>query len=163
MLGMAALGAGEADEAWRLLEESVAVYQEILAKTFLSWALAFPGYAAHMLGRPRQAGRCFRRALRLAAEIKSLRALLHVLPGVAFLLADQGEVERAVELYALASRYPFVANSRWFEDVAGKHIASASNALPPQAVEAAKERGRARDVDATVQELLKELGGSPSA
>ena len=38
------------------------------------------------------------------------------------LLADQGENERGVELYALASRYPFVAKSRWFEDVVGQQI-----------------------------------------
>ena len=34
------------------------------------------------------------------------------LVAAARLLADAGENERAVELYALASRYPFVANSR---------------------------------------------------
>jgi hypothetical protein len=33
---------------------------------------------------------------------------------IALLLTDQGEQERAVELYALALRYPVVANSRWF-------------------------------------------------
>jgi hypothetical protein len=34
--------------------------------------------------------------------------------------------------YRLASRYPFVANSRWFEDVAGKHIAATAETLPPE-------------------------------
>lgn len=31
--------------------------------------------------------------------------------------------------------------------------------LPPEVVAAAQERGRARDLDATVAELLEELGG----
>jgi len=75
------------------------------------------------------------------------------------LLADRGEVERAVELYALASRYRRVANSRWFEDIAGNHIAAAAATLPPKVVAAAQARGRARDLDATVTELLVELGG----
>ena len=63
--------------------------------------------------------------------------------GVAFLLADAGEHERAVELYALASRYPYVANSRWFEDVFGRHIDAVAATLPPEVAEAALERGRA--------------------
>jgi hypothetical protein len=66
-------------------------------------------------------------------------------------------VERAVEVYALASRYSAVANSRWFEDIAGKHIAAAATILPPDVVAAAQERGRARDLWATMEELLAEL------
>ena len=69
-------------------------------------------------------------------------------------MIDSDRVESAVELYALASRYPFVANSRWFEDVAGKYITVAAVALPPDVVAAAQARGRARDLWATVEELL---------
>ena len=84
------------------------------------------------------------------------------LPAVALLLIDADkparcEVEGAVELYALASRYPYVSNSRWFEDVAGRHIAAAAAQLPPDVVVASQERGRARDLGATVEELLVEL------
>ncbi|MBN1933585.1 MAG: hypothetical protein JW934_02910, partial [Anaerolineae bacterium] len=75
---------------------------------------------------------------------------------------DLGETERAVELYALASRYSVVANSRWFEDVAGKHIAAAAETLPPDVVAAAQERGRARDLWSTVEEVLEELAHSDS-
>jgi hypothetical protein len=56
----------------------------------------------------------------------------------------------------VASRYPHVANSRWFEDVAGKHIAAAAG-LPSDVFAAAQERGQARDLWATVEELLAEL------
>jgi hypothetical protein len=79
------------------------------------------------------------------------------LPAMALLLAEQGEKERAVELYALASRYPFVAKSHWLEDVAGRHIAAVAATLPPDVVAAAQERGKARDLDSTVAELLEEL------
>jgi hypothetical protein len=67
-------------------------------------------------------------------------------------------VERAVEVYALACTFPYVANSRWHQDVIGKPIAAAAAALPPQVVAAAQERGRARDVQATLEELLAEWG-----
>jgi hypothetical protein len=73
------------------------------------------------------------------------------------LLADRGQAERAVELYALASRYPIVANSRWFEDVAGRHLAAVAAALPAEVCQAAQARGWARDLWATARELLAEL------
>jgi hypothetical protein len=83
--------------------------------------------------------------------------LVDAVTAIALLLADRGEAARAVELYALASRYPVVANSRWYEDVVGRHIAAAARALPPDVVAAAEARGRARALEATVRELLAEL------
>lgn len=71
-------------------------------------------------------------------------------------MASEGKVERAVELYALAARHPFVAKSRWFEDVIGRHIAAASATLPPEVADAARERGQARDLDASIAELVNE-------
>lgn len=47
---------------------------------------------------------------------------LTVLPAVVLLFAEMDEKERAVELHALAVRRGFVANSRWFGDVAGHSI-----------------------------------------
>ncbi len=76
---------------------------------------------------------------------------------MALLLIDDGHLERAVELYGLVSRHPYVANSVWFEDVAGKEIADAAAALPPDVVATARERGRARDLWQTAEELLEEL------
>ena len=97
--------------------------------------------------------------MQVAAESKDIPPTIHVLPAIALILADQGKKERAVELYALASRYPLVANSRWFEDIAGQHIAAVADTLPPEVVAEAQERGRARDLEATVKELLVGLGG----
>jgi hypothetical protein len=91
------------------------------------------------------------------AEYGEYLMLTYAFPLAALLLTDLGEVEQAVEIYALASRYPFVANSCWFEDVAGKQIAAAAATLPPDVVAAAQERGRARDVDEAVAELLNEF------
>jgi len=44
--------------------------------------------------------------------------------------------------------------------VAGRHIAAIAATLPPEVVEAAQERGRAREREATVAELLVELGNA---
>lgn len=61
---------------------------------------------------------------------------------VARLLAEQGKEERAVEVYALVTRYPYVANSCWYRDLVGQRIAEVAAALPPDVVTAAQERGR---------------------
>jgi hypothetical protein len=67
-------------------------------------------------------------------------------------------VERAVELYALARCYPWVAQSRWFEELAGRHVDASAASLPAEVATAARERGRARELWATVTQLLEELG-----
>ena len=80
------------------------------------------------------------------------------LAGIALLLADEGKAERGMELYALASRYPLVANSHWFEDVVGRHIAAVTDTIHAQVAAAAQERGRGRDLVATVGVLRLALG-----
>jgi hypothetical protein len=84
--------------------------------------------------------------------------LLICLPGP-LLWACCGEAERAVELYALISCVPIVSYWRWIEDVAGRHIAAAAASLSPDVVAAAEARGRVRDMNATVAEILAEFGG----
>ena len=83
--------------------------------------------------------------------------LLWALPAVALLMVGEGEGERAIELYGLASRYPLVAKSRWFADVAGSTLAEVAAALPAERVAVLEERGRARDLGAAAGDLRAEL------
>ena len=115
------------------------------------------GYADRGQGGSHQAWRRLREALSAAVERRFYLSLVTGLPAVALLLLDVGETERAVELYALASCHGYVANSRWFEDVAGKEIAAVAASLPPDVLAAAQERGKARDLWETAGELVKEL------
>ena len=71
--------------------------------------------------------------------------------------ADQGEVERAVELYALAATQGIVANSKWFADIAGNEIANTAAGLPVEIIEAAKARGQELDLWQTAEVLLDEF------
>jgi hypothetical protein len=110
------------------------------------------------LGRSEQARQHLRDALQITGSAAHFwEPLLLSLAAVSLLLADAGQAERAVEIFALASRYDYVANSRWFEDVIGNHIAAAAATLPPEVVAAAQERGKARDLWETAQELLEDL------
>jgi tetratricopeptide (TPR) repeat protein len=157
-LGLLAL-AGEAyDEAQRLLQDSVEIGRKTERQAELGQTLAGLGFAALGLGEYARAREHLCEALALGAEIGHVWTLVEALPAVALSLADQGDAERAVELYTLASRYPYVANSRSFEDIAGKHITALAATLPTETVAAARDRGRARDLWETAQELLEELG-----
>jgi len=123
----------------------------------LAWSLAALGRAAHGLGNRSEAQGHLFEALGIAVDMGAFVPLLHLMPIIAVVLADAGEVERAVELYALAETHPFVANSRLFEDIAGRFVEAAAAALPPDVVEAAQARGQALDWWDTAAELLDEL------
>ena len=109
-----------------------------------TWQFRSPSWGTPLagLGRIHQATACLDEALRVATDIGNHRQTLEELPAVALLIADLGQVERAVELYALASRFPRVGRSRWFSDVAGTPIDAIAAGLPPEVVAAALSAGR---------------------
>jgi hypothetical protein len=95
--------------------------------------------------------------LQWAVERRRFMSLPPTLSGIALLLADGGQAERAVEVYALVAKYPLVANSRWFNEVAGREMAAVAAQLPPQAAQAARARGEAADLWQAAVELLETL------
>jgi predicted ATPase/DNA-binding SARP family transcriptional activator len=163
LLGDVALAEGACREACGSLQDGFSVLQAIGYQPELGPVMASVGAAMQGLGKRSEARKHVQEALRMTIEIEAAFPLLRALPAAALLLCDAGQRDRAVEAYALASRYPYVANSRWFEDVVGKHIAAASESLPPDVVAAAKEHGRARDLRETAEELLGELGAAVEA
>jgi hypothetical protein len=94
-------------------------------------------------------------ALRTGIDLHIFFPAVFGLPLAALLLADEGRVERAVEVYAAASSQPWVDRSVWFQDVAGGHIAAAAQGLPAEVVAAARERGGGRDLWKTAKELVE--------
>jgi predicted ATPase/DNA-binding SARP family transcriptional activator len=157
LLGMLALAEEVYVEAQKQLAESIAAYREYGLPNERVMALADAAIAACGLGQFEAASQHLQEALQTTIEVQIVLSLVHILPIVGLFLVGVGEPERAVEMYALASRHPYVANSRWFEDVVGKQIAAAAAPLPPKTVAAAQERGRARDLWATGEELLEAL------
>jgi len=157
LLGSVALARSTCADAQELLQKGVVVLRGAGNQNDLGLLLGVLACAERGLGRVPQAERHASEASRIGSGFQFFRPWIYALPALSLLLADGGEVERATELYALASRYPIVADSRWFEDVAGREIATAAAALPPDVVAAAQERGQARDLWVTVEELLDEF------
>jgi hypothetical protein len=149
-----------AAEARRLALESACAMQELGHRSARAAALALMATAELQLGDLEHAQRHVCEALQICAQTGWFEGPLFALSVVALLAADEGAREQAVELYALASRYPFVHKSRWFEAVFGRHIAAVAAALPAEVVAAAEARGRNRDLWATVEELAAELGAA---
>jgi tetratricopeptide (TPR) repeat protein len=159
-LGRIALAKEAYVKASDLFQESVVVHRDIEQPHELSRNLAFLGLAERGLGKMGQSHRHHHEALRIACEIRAFMPLVTVLPTMSLWQVDRDRAEQAVELYALASRYPHVANSRWFEDVVGRHIAAAAATLPPHVVAAAQERGSASDLWDTAAHLSTEWAAS---
>jgi tetratricopeptide (TPR) repeat protein len=158
LVGCVDLAEGAPDRACQHLEKSIAVYREAGPQDELSWAFAALGLATLGLGDARGARPHLLQALRLALGLRAFPSLLWTLPAMALLLGSEGEDERAVELYALAMRYPSVAKSRWFRDVAGGQLAGVAAALPAGRVAVLRKHGQAHDLFATAAELIAELG-----
>jgi tetratricopeptide (TPR) repeat protein len=154
-LGALALAGGAYAPAQEWCEESLAICQEVLVYPS---PFASLGLAARGLGHHDEAWRHFLAQLQWAVEHRSLFPLVFALSGIALLLADEDEAEQAVEAYALAARHPFVANSRWFEDVAGREIAAGATHLAEEVGRAARARARSADLWQAVTELLETLG-----
>jgi tetratricopeptide (TPR) repeat protein len=154
--GIVAMVEEDYARAVQLLREGVAVAHQVGRFHADSYA-ALLGLAPLGQGRPCQARGSLCEGLRAAVGKGSYIPLLYALPPPARLLVAGGRVERAAELYALAMQQPFVAHSRWFDDVVGQHVAAAAEALPADVVAAAQERGRARDLWVTARELVAEL------
>jgi len=151
------LAEGSYLDAEERFQKSIATFRAYGNNWNISQAVALSGYAARGLGQTSLAKGRLREALKIAVEGRFFLVLVHILPGIALLFADQGEVERAVELYALASTQGIVANSKWFADIAGDEIASTAEGLPVDIAKTAKARGRALDLWETAEALLEEL------
>jgi len=156
-LGWLALVEEAYAEARRWFQEALSVIQTTGLRQMLGPALAGLGLAERGLKNLGRARGHLCEGLKTDTELGAAERYPVWVASIALLLADKGEAERAVELYALTSRYVVFANSQWVQDMMGKPIAAVAAALPPELVAAAQARGRARDLEATMRELLEEL------
>ncbi|HFQ92651.1 MAG TPA: tetratricopeptide repeat protein, partial [Anaerolineae bacterium] len=157
-LGRMALATGDVSGALAYFQESNGLLQGMGERSLRPDAPFCLGYAYRARQDLPRAIQAMREGLDIAIETRPLNPMRFELPLMALLSIDKGEVERAVELYAAARQSPYIAHSRWFEDVAGREIEAAASALPPEAVTAARQRGRDHDLEELALALRVELG-----
>jgi tetratricopeptide (TPR) repeat protein len=158
--GCAALAAEAHDEAEQSLQEGIAVLSKLLQWDEVAAAGATQAVVALRRGRLTLAKQCLCESVRAVVEVGGFYSPMPTLSAMALYEAHRGREERAVELYALARCSPFVANSRWYEDVFGQPIAAIGAALPQAVTAAAQERGRSLDLAVVMAEQLVKF--SPS-
>ncbi len=139
------------------LEESVHLLQERNDRPLLPDSLNFLAYTCLQLDQPQEASQHLMSAMKISLMNNPMSPLRFELPVMATLLAKKGENERAIELYATALKSPYIANSRWFEEVFGHVFTQIAQTLPVHIVEAAKQRGQDQDFWETATRLLSEL------
>ncbi|MBX3051147.1 MAG: tetratricopeptide repeat protein [Caldilineaceae bacterium] len=154
-LGMALTALERHSEARQTIEESVEIFQTIHQPRFIVRVQAALAYACYRADHIPKAILSLTDGLEWALEHREIETLAAGLPLAALLMADEGQPERAIELHALTWRYPRIANSRWFYDVAGKELEALARSLPSEVAAAAQERGRALDLFATAQGLVE--------
>lgn len=144
-------------QAYAYQEEAARICVEINAREELAIARTQQALACRRLSWVDEASLHLQEALRLGREIQAAMPIYFALLGAALLYLDQGQVERALELFALGTNHPLIAKARLFEDLAGREVEAAAASLPAEVAEAAQVRGRQRDLFATAAELLQEL------
>jgi tetratricopeptide (TPR) repeat protein len=160
-LGAVALALGEVDVAKARYWEAHDHCERIGYGLGILRALAGLGNAALIAGDHVAALRYYRQALGTALEFQSdpfvhgAACRLDVVTGWAVVLAGT-DGERAAELVALARHH--LSSTEETRDKAQKRLEELQGQLAPAAYAAAVERGRARDLEATVRELLGDLG-----
>jgi tetratricopeptide (TPR) repeat protein len=156
------LALGRYSEARQALQPNIAALEQAGQNRMLGRTLAMAARAELGLGNLDAAWEHALRAVRLLSG-QHYFWLLEAMAAAAAVLAERGEAERAVDIYALLNRHEFVANARWFSDVFGQVVEKAAANLPPDTVAAAQARGEASDLWQAAQELLVEHGASEIA
>jgi tetratricopeptide (TPR) repeat protein len=160
-LGQVAMAEDSLFEAEKLLQAGLDITRQLGSNgLIIGQILSYAGYVARKLSKPTQAKACFVEALQVALVSRTPLVLLDGLLGIALLLTDFGQVILAVELTALARCYPYIADSHWFEAIAGHELDLLTATLPLEIVQTAQARGRSRDLWQTAAALLIELDTS---
>jgi tetratricopeptide (TPR) repeat protein len=162
-LGDVALALGEHEAARAHYQEALARRRHMHDDFAIPLAYDKLGHLALALHDPETAAGYYHQALEIAVESHSeavssevVRLWLELVAGMAGLLVPADE-EKAVELAALSRHHPL----SWEQtrDRAHKLLDELRAGLAPAVFAAAEERGRSRDLEATVRELLAGLEG----
>jgi tetratricopeptide (TPR) repeat protein len=147
---------GEYTDAVRLQSEGIDMFERVGGQELAMVGRCWLTIALERSGDYRGALRVLMEATGWAVAHPAYYARVEAISSSAPVLLAAGDPVKAIEVVELARMHPMLANSVWHEEVVRRPIAEAAATLPPEVVAAAKERGRARDIQTTLEELLAE-------
>jgi hypothetical protein len=130
------------------------MYREIDAQWGIALVSGNLGHVAVPLGDDVAAADYYREAIRVAMTIGALPIALESVVGLAWTPAHAGQTERALELLGLASHHPALMSDT--RPILEPILADLRARFPPDAVEAALERGKALELETVVAEILND-------
>ena len=151
-LGVSATQAGDQETALAMLNESLAIQERDEDKHELIPVLDNLGYVTAAAGEMDTARAYFARAIKLAGDLHKLPSTLDIILGWTATLTRADQTEQAIAMITFAGEHA----SAWLEtrDRAERWLCDRAVGLLPDAVEAAKARGRGLDYDEVVKEVI---------
>ena len=149
--GLGYLGLGNLAVAKGDFKAAIRYFQEC---GFRDPEVGGPGWAALGLGNLSQARSYFQAKLQMMVKHDAKPAGLDALVGIAYLQAQAGQLERALELLALVQHHP--ASNYELKKKAGKLWDELAAEVSPEVVAEAEARGRLLDLGETAEGLLAE-------
>ncbi|MCL4831345.1 MAG: tetratricopeptide repeat protein [Caldilineaceae bacterium] len=158
-VAMAALALGDAQEARRLIEQTVESQQQMGNENLfaLSGAYVDCAYPALALADWDAARRMLVAGLDTTQRCQAHHYACLALPAVALLFAMQAQWEKAAFVNGAIQCHPCLTGSRWYATVALDRLAELLAPLSPDVRSAAEARGRAMALPELTDELLARL------
>jgi len=122
LMGALALSEGSHAEARWLYERAIAICRRIGQRDEMGWMLAGLVTLELAAGNLARAREYLVESLQIAVDIRSFMTLLMALLQAALHLVAWGEMERAVEVYAVVSHYPVLVHSEPNQVLVGRPI-----------------------------------------
>ncbi|MEM7028551.1 MAG: BTAD domain-containing putative transcriptional regulator [Chloroflexota bacterium] len=143
--------------AYNTLQKSVDLHKKAQVLGRVYDVVVSLGVAAYHLNQYPEAKRNLFEALAYALDNRLFFTMMRCLLLAALIELRRNNPVVAVELYSLALQNPHIANSPYYEDIAGKFILEASASLDPETIAAAQRAGQARDIWQTGAKILAVL------
>jgi len=151
-LGLAALAQSNIPEAQSLIHKSLDLFTELSTRWDIAQSLIYLGEIKAVEGDLLEARQIFFEALPMALEVQAIPLALDALVGLAYLQAQAGEVEQALELSICIVSH--TASALDTKDRAGQLLMELEAQLTPQQIGVAQASVRAKSFDELVIELL---------
>ncbi len=153
---------GNYERAKAFYEESLELHQDIGGKSAVTSMLSDLGHVSLHQNHWQRARALFAESLALQRELEDKQSIAGCLAGLAGVAEREGQPERAARLLGTAEALLEASDTHPPPIVQAEYdrnVAAVRAQLDEAALAAAWTEGRARDLEATVAELLVELGG----
>jgi tetratricopeptide (TPR) repeat protein len=144
----------QTEAALERLQEALETLKGYKQVFFASTPLTVLSYVFLRQNQPDQAEAQLRSSLQEAIRLGSFHGAVNALPALALLEAAQGKQEQAIKVYEIALQFPYIANSKWFEEAAGKQISALKARLPVDQVDGPVERGSSLEMWHVIKDWL---------